>query len=508
MMATQGPVEQSRVEANAERARALLGRDWRMLIGGRHVNAAAGATYESIDPATGRPLASVPLGDADDVEQAVQAAEHALPEWRALSVGERARYLEQAARVIETHAQDVALIDAIDSGNPVTAMLGDATAASRNIRYFAGIAPEAKGTTVPATAANLHLTLREPYGVVGRIIPFNHPFFFASSKVAAPLVTGNTVVLKAPDQTPLSPLYFAELIKAVFPPGVLNVITGTGAGAGAALARHPRVKRLAVTGSVETGLAVQRTAAESAVKHVSLELGGKNPMIVCADADLEGAVAAAITGMNFQWCQGQSCGSTSRLFLHREIHDAFVERLAEGVQKIQIGVPIDPATQMGCLVSRQQFDRVMAYIAAAKEEGATLVAGGTRPSDPALANGYFVLPTVFADVRPSMRIAREEIFGPVVSVLRWDDEDEVLQVANATPYGLTAAVWTRDLDRAFRCARRLESGFVWINGSSRHFPGVPFGGYKNSGVGYEESIEELHSYTQIKSINVMLDRGR
>lgn len=505
-MATQRPVEHGGVEANAEHARALVARDWRMLIGGRQVDAAAGATYDSIDPATGRTLASVPLGEAADVDRAVEAAERALPAWRALAIGERARYLEQAARIIDAHAEDIALVDAIDSGNPVTAMLGDARAAARNVRYFAGIAPELKGATVPATSANLHFTLREPYGVVGRIIPFNHPFFFAAGKVAAPLVTGNTVVLKAPDQTPLSPLYYAELIKDVFPPGVLNVITGAGAGAGAALARHPRVKRLAVTGSVDTGLAVQRTAAESAVKHVSLELGGKNPMIVCADADLDGAVAAAITGMNFQWCQGQSCGSTSRLFLHRDIHDAFVDRLIAGVGRIRVGVPIDPATQMGCLVSRQQFDRVMAYIAAAKEEGARLAAGGTRPSDPALADGYFILPTVFADVRPSMRIAREEIFGPVVSVLRWDEEDEVLEWANATQYGLTGAIWTRDLDRALTFARRIESGFIWINGSSRHFPGVPFGGYKNSGAGYEESMEELLSYTQIKSINVMLEQ--
>lgn len=507
-MTIQKPADRSSVEANAERARVLLSRDWRMLIGGRQVTAAAGETYESINPATGRPLANVPLADADDVEQAVHAAERALPGWRALSVGERARHLEQAVRIIEAHARDIALIDAIDSGNPVAAMLGDVKMACRNILYLAGIAPEVKGATVPATAANLHLTLREPYGVVGRIIPFNHPFFFASSKVAAPLVTGNTVVLKAPDQTPLSPLYFAELVKDVFPPGVLNVITGVGNVAGAALVRHPRVKRLAVTASVETGMVVQRAAAESAVKHVSLELGGKNPMIVCADADLDHAVEGSITGMNFQWCQGQSCGSTSRLFLHRDIYDEFLARLAVGVQGIRVGLPIDPQTEMGCLVSRQQFDHVMRYIASGREEGATLVAGGGRPANAALADGYFVLPTVFGDVRQSMRVAREEIFGPVVSVLRWDDEGEVLQWANATRYGLTGAIWTRDLDRAFRIARQLETGFVWINGSSRHFPGVPFGGYKDSGVGYEESMEELLSYTQIKSINVMLERGR
>ncbi len=507
-MGTQKPVEQRGVEANAERSRALLAREWRMLIGGRRVTAVAGRTYESIDPATGRALAHAPFADADDVEDAVAAAERALPEWRARSVGERARCLEQAVRIIEAHAPDIALVDAIDSGNPVTAMLGDVEIACRGIRHLAGIAPEVKGATVPATAANLHLTVREPYGVVGRIIPFNHPFLFASSKIAAPLLTGNTLVLKAPDQTPLSPLYFAELVRDVFPPGVLNVITGAGDVAGAALVRHPRVKRLAVTASIETGRIVQRAAAESAIKHVSLELGGKNPMIVCADADPAQAVEGAITGMNFRWCQGQSCGSTSRLFVHRDIYDEFLARLAAGVQAIRVGLPIDPKTEMGCLVSRQQLDRVMGYIASGREEGATLVAGGERPADPALAEGYFVLPTVFGEVQQSMRVAREEIFGPVVSVLRWDDETEVVTCANATQYGLTGAVWTRDLDRAFRIARQLETGFVWINGSSRHFAGVPFGGYKDSGVGHEQSLEELLSYTQIKSINVMLERGR
>jgi betaine-aldehyde dehydrogenase len=499
---TQRPVEPS-VEANAERARTLLSRDWRMLIGGLSVTAASGGTYETINPATGRALATVPSANADDVDGAVQAAERALPAWRALSVSARAQHVEQAVRIIEAHAADIALVDAIDSGNPVAAMRRDVESACRTIRFLAGIVPEVKGATIPASAGNLHLTLREPYGVVGRIIPFNHPFLFASSKVAAPLLTGNTVVLKAPDQTPLAPLYFAELVKNVFPPGVLNVITGAGDVAGAALVRHPRVKRVAVTGSVETGRTIQRAAAESAVKHVSLELGGKNAMIVCADADLDRAVAGAVTGMNFQ-CQGQSCGSTSRVFVHREIYDEFLARLAAGVQRIRVGLPIDPATEMGCLVSRRQFDRVMGYIASGLDEGAALAAGGEPPADPALTDGYFLLPTVFGDVRQSMRVAREEIFGPVVSVLRWEDESDVLQCANATPYGLTGAIWTRDLDRAFRLARQLETGFVWINGSSHHFPGVPFGGYKESGVGHEQSLEELLSYTQIKSINIML----
>ena len=359
------------------------------------------------------------------------------------------------------------------------------------------------------TAGYWLLTRREPYGVVGRIIPYNHPILFAAGKLGAPLVTGNTLILKAPDQAPLSALLMAELAQEIFPPGVVNILTGTGALTGDALVRHPQVKRIGLIGSVETGQRVQRAAAESAIKHVSLELGGKNPMIVCADADLKAVVEGAAFGMNCHWCQGQSCGSTTRLFLHDSVHDEVLERLVTRLRSIRIGHPLDPGTEMGCLVSQAQYDKVTSYIQKGHEDGARLVTGGGKPAgeafqDKTLQDGFFVEPTVFADVDMSMRIAREEIFGPVLSVLRWNDLDDVVAQANDVPYGLTGAVWTKDLQTALSVADRLDTGYVWVNGSGSHFLGAPFSGHKNSGTDSEEGIEELLSYTQSKTVNIAL----
>ena len=473
------------------------------LIGGELVGAEGGKTFPTFNPATGEKLADVPDCQARDVDRAVEAARKAYPQWRRLTPPERAVYCRRFAERLRARAEVYATLDALDSGNSLQAMRSDVATAARMNDYFAGLALELKGETIPANSQTFNFTLREPYGVVARIIPFNHPILFAGSRIAAPLVAGNTLVLKPAEQTPLSALEMAHDLKEIFPPGVVNIISGDGPNAGAPLVKHPDVRRIAFTGSVEVGREIMRAAADG-LKTVSLELGGKNPMIIFPDVNLDKAVASAFSGMNYCWVQGQSCGSTSRLFLHADIHDEFLARLVERVKAVRIGLPTDEATEMGCLVSQQQFDKVMSYIALGKKEGARLMTGGERPSDPALQHGHFVLPTVFDQVDYRMRLAQEEIFGPVQSVITWKNEEELTRMANSVLYGLTASIWTRDFPTAYRLAQEIEAGYVWINDSSRHFTGVPFGGYKQSGLGREESLAELLGFTQIKSVNVNL----
>ena len=347
------------------------------------------------------------------------------------------------------------------------------------------------------------MTLRQPYGVVGRIIPFNHPLGFAASRIAPALVTGNTIVIKPSEQSPLSASLLGELCAEHLPPGTVNIVTG-GRETGEALVRHPRVKRIAFIGSAATGMAIQRAAAEVAVKHVTLELGGKNPLIVWPDADLDKAVAAAVSGMNFGW-QGQSCGSTSRLMLHEDIHDVFVERLLERVRRMRVGHPLSEGVTMGPINSRAQYEKVLSYIDLGRAEGASLVHGGKRPEGDGFERGFWVEPTVFTGVTMAMRLAREEIFGPVLAILKWGDEDDVIAQANAVDLGLTASIWTRDLNRALHAARNLQAGYIWVNGVGTHFRGVPYGGFKNSGVGREEGLDEMLSYTEVKAVNILLD---
>ncbi len=339
--------------------------------------------------------------------------------------------------------------------------------------------------------------------MVGRIAPFNHPIMFAAGGLAAPLMAGNTVVVKPPEQSPLSATILSEICAEVFPKGVVNIVTGYGADAGDALVRHPSVKRIAFIGSVPTGRAIQRAAAETGVKHVSLELGGKNPMIIFPDVDLDEAVKAAIGGMNFAW-QGQSCGSTSRLLLHESLYDKFLDKLVGQIAGLRIGDPASPASQMGPVNSKAHYQRVLHYIEAGKADGAKLATGGKRPPGADFARGYWVEPTVFANVTPDMRIAREEIFGPVLSVLRWSTFEEAIAIANGTEYGLTASIWTRDIKQALRAAKAVNSGYIWINGFSAHYRGTPFGGLKNSGIGREEGLDDLLSYTETKAIHIML----
>lgn len=486
--------------SNEARVHEILDRPWRLLIGGERVEAIEGRTFPVTSPYTEQVIAEVPDGTAADVDLAVEAALHAFPAWSATTPVERAAAVFRLADEIEKRTNDFAVLDALDGGAPVGIMRRDVHIALESLRYFAGLAMETKGYTVPASG-NLHFTELSPYGVVGKIIPFNHPFMFAASKIGAPLIAGNTVVLKPAEATPLSALLLCDILAEVFPPGVVNVVLGNGPETGNALVQHPRVRRIGFTGSEAVGRAIQRAAAEVAVKNITLELGGKNALIAFPDADPAEVARAAVQGMNFTW-SGQSCGSTSRLLVHDSIADDVLARVKALVEEREFVSPLDPAAVQGTMVNRRQYERVLSFIDGAVEAGAVVVTGGGRPAS--ASQGLFVAPTVLDGLDPDFAVAREEIFGPVLSVLRWTDESEAIRIANDVDYGLTGSVFTNDVRRAHRVARALETGFVWINGAGPHFMGLPYGGWKNSGVGREESIEELLSYTQSKSITVML----
>lgn len=472
-----------------------------MLIDGEFTPASGGQTIDVVNPSTGAIIGAIPAATADDVDRAVRAAERAAGSWRAAGPLVRAGLVRDLAGAIEANAEELARLDATDNGSLLREMRGDVTSAVAALRYFAGLALQVRGETIPSPSGSLTYSVRQPFGVVGRIVPFNHPLMFAASKIAAPLVTGNTVVLKPSEHTSLSALRLAELAAEIFPAGVVNVVTGWGAEAGDALVAHPLVGRLAFTGSVATGLAIQRRAAETAVKTVTLELGGKNPLVVFADADLDVAVTAAVRGMNFTW-QGQSCGSLSRVLVHDAVHDEFADRLSERVAALRPGMPDDPQADTGAIVNASQLAKVLDYVRIGVEGGARLRTGGTRVTDGELGAGLFVRPAVFTDVDVHSRIAQEEIFGPVLSVLRFANEADAIAQANATRYGLTASVFTTDLGTAHRFAEAVEAGYVWVNEVSRHLPGASYGGVKNSGVGREEDLDELLSYTQVKSVHV------
>ncbi len=495
---------QSSLAENTKAVSALLDRDWRMLIGDTAAAAHDGATMEITTPHDGTTLAWVPSAGEADVEAAVTAAQQAFPDWRDTTLLERAEMIRAFATRLRSRAKDFGLLDAVDTGNPVTAMVGDVMLAARWLDYHAGVAFSLAGATLPSMTKSWLLTRKEPYGVVARIIPYNHPILFAAAKLGAPLITGNTLVLKVPDQAPLSSLLMAEIVRESFPPGVVNILSGPGAVTGDALVRNHSVKRIALIGSVETGQKVMAAAAAAGIKNVTLELGGKNAMIVCPDANPAAVIEGAAFGMNCHWSQGQSCGSTTRLFVHDSLHDQVVAGLTDRLKSIRIGHPLDPNTEMGCLVSQAQFDKVMGYIESAHSQGARLVTGGGKPAGNEFTNGFYIEPTIFTDVDMSMRIAREEIFGPVLSVFRWTDLDSVVEQANELPFGLTGAVWSNDITTAVSVADRLDTGYVWINGSGSHFLGAPFGGHKNSGIGTEEGIEELESYLQSKTVNIPL----
>lgn len=469
--------------------------------GGQWHEPKGGRTIDQTNPGTGESLGHVADCGADDVDAAVKAAKAAFKEWRRVPPLERAKLLKKIAEVLRANAGELAMIDSADCGNPIAEMIMDATIAAAQVEFFAGLVTEMKGHSIPMGPDRLNFSVREPLGVVGRIVPFNHPFMFIAGKAAAPLAAGNTIVMKPPEQAPLSSLRLAELIDGLLPPGVFNLVPG-GKEAGAALASHPDVAKIALIGSVPTGKAVMRAAADT-LKGVLLELGGKNALIAYPDADPDAVAGGLVGGMNFTWC-GQSCGSTSRAFIHEKIYDAVLERVKTRIQHWKPGIPTDPATTMGAIISKVQFDRVVSYIDSARSDGARLVTGGGRPADPKLAKGLYIEPTVFADVTPAMRIFKEEIFGPVVGVVKWRDEAAMLDQVNSVEYGLTASIWTNDLTTAHRAAANVEAGFIWINDVSKHFIGTPFGGYKQSGIGREECLEELISFTQEKNININL----
>ena len=472
---------------------AFYGGAWHAPKSGRHV--------DSINPGTGESLGPVADCGADDIDAAVGAAKKAFDGWRNTPPLERARLLKRVANVLRERAEELALIDAADCGNPVSEMVMDATIAAAMIDFYAGFVTEMKGSSIPMGPGVVNFSVREPRGVVGRIIPFNHPFMFCAGKAGAPLATGNTVVMKPPEQAPLSSLRLAELIGEFLPPGVFNVVPG-GREAGSALTTHKDVAMIALIGSVPTGRAVMKAAADT-LKPVMLELGGKNALIAFPDADPYDVAGGVVGGMNFTWC-GQSCGSTSRAFVHEKIYDAVLERVKAKIAHFKPGIATDRSTTMGSIISKSQYERILGFIESGKQEGARLFHGGGKPSDPGLAKGFFIEPTVFADVQPNMRIAREEIFGPVLSIFKWQDEGKMLEQVNSVEYGLTASIWTNDLSTAHRTAAAVQAGFVWVNEVSKHFLGAPFGGYKQSGIGREECFEEMLAYTQEKNIHVKL----
>jgi betaine-aldehyde dehydrogenase len=477
----------------------------KMVIGGESVDAADGQTFEIVNPANGQVIATAPLGGKEDVDRAVKAAQDAFDApkgWSSFAAGKRGRTLSKFAELIKKNSEELAQLESRNTGKPITSARGEIIGSSLVFDYYAGAANTIFGQTIPVSKPGLDITLREPIGVVGLIVPWNFPLLMASWKVAPALAAGNTAILKPASLSPMTAIRIGELaLEAGFPPGVLNVVTGPGGSAGAAIAAHPGIGKVAFTGETTTGQEIMRLASSN-VKKISLELGGKSPNVVYADADIERFAAESPYSV-FDNC-GQDCCARSRILVERSVHEKVVELFAEATRKVIVGDPADEKTQVGTLVSFKQRDRVKDYIEIGLGEGANIVIGGEAPDDAALKDGAYLMPTVFDNVGSDMRIAREEIFGPVVSIIPFDTEAEAIQLANATPYGLSGSVWSRDIGKALRTAKGIQAGVLSINSNSSVHTEAPFGGYKMSGIGRELGMSALDLYTETKNIFIDL----
>jgi aldehyde dehydrogenase (NAD+) len=474
----------------------------KLLIGNQWISSESGKTFATLNPATGEEIAQIAEADAADVNRAVKEARHALERgpWRKTSASERGRLMNRLADLMERHAEELAVLETLDNGMPLAVARNVAVPLTiAHFRYFAGWADKNQGKTIPVNGDYFCYTRHEPVGVVGQITPWNFPLLMYGMKLGPALATGNTVVLKPAEQTPLTALRLGELIvEAGFPPGVVNILPGFGPTAGGAIAEHMDIDKVAFTGSGEVGRIIMQAAGRSNLKRVSLELGGKSPNIVFADADMDQAVEGCHLGVFFN--QGQICCAGSRLFVEEKAYDAFVEKSVARASRRTVGDPFDAGTEQGPQIDGTQFEKVMSYIDSGTREGAELLTGGKRVGD----RGHFIEPTVFANVRDEMKIAREEIFGPVMSIIRFRDLEEVIDRANNTPYGLAAAVWTRDIGKAHAIADSVRAGTVWVNCFDVFDAAAPFGGFKQSGIGREMGEYALQQYTEVKTVTVKL----
>lgn len=472
----------------------------KLLINNEWVDPVEGTSFETLNPATGEPIAEMAAGTAKDIDRAVKAARKALESgpWSRMDAADRGALIFKLADLVEANAQELALLESVNSGKTLSDCIGDMAGVCATLRYYAGWADKIEGRTVPIRGSFLSYTIRQPVGVVGQIIPWNFPALMLAWKWGPALTCGNTIVMKPAEQTPVSALRLGELaIEAGFPPGVINLVNGFGETAGAALVEHPDVDKIAFTGHVDTAKIIQKSAADT-LKRCTFELGGKSPNVVFADADLDEAVAGAFHAIYFNG--GQCCTAGSRLFVEEKIHDEFVDRLAEKAAKRKVGDPLDRATEQGPQVSQEQMDKILGYVNIGQKEGAKLVTGGKRVGN----RGFFVEPTIFDNVADEMTIARDEIFGPVVSVLPFNGVDEVVERANKTHYGLAAAVWTQDIDKAHLYAKRVKAGTVWVNCYHVVDTTTPFGGFKMSGQGRENGESAIEHYTELKTVTVKL----
>lgn len=473
----------------------------KMLINNEWVESVSGRRFETINPATGEVICDVAEADAADVDKAVQAARNAFNsgEWRQMSATRRGELLYKLADLIEHNIDELARLETLDNGKPLHDSYNDIKLVIGCYRYYAGWADKVQGKTIPINGPYLCYTRHEPVGVVGQIIPWNFPLLMQAWKLSPALATGNTVVLKTAEQTPLSALRVGELIiEAGFPPGVVNILSGYGPTAGAAIASHMDVDKLAFTGSTEVGHLVMEAAAKSNLKRVTLELGGKSPNIVFADADMDQAIVGAHYSLFFN--QGQCCNAGSRLFVEEKCYDDFVAKSVERAKQRVVGDPFDSKTQQGPQVDQDQFNKVMSYIESGMRDGAQMLCGGNRVGD----RGFFIEPTVFANVKNDMKIAQEEIFGPVMSIIKFKDIDEVIHLANTTMYGLAAGVWTKDITKAHAIANNVRAGTVWVNCYHVFDAAAPFGGFKQSGMGRELGEYCLEHYTEVKTVTIKL----